>query len=290
MSLRRLITYLAVLFALSVTAIVLLRRFANPAQGTFEFELAKSLLQIATASVVGAVVSVLTAEYQRERTKAEQSRERTRQKLERQQERDRRIAENRDEFLKGILDEIGGSYILAKKTRRLLRAAAFPPLASDGHVVDARIKVTDYDAHLRVLNDVQLELETIVRDIETNQKAFSKASEVSDAVHAMEKYLNRVVKEYERSRGRFSETAEIRVADLERLSDFVRSGRNEFLSEFVEGRRRIEAAIRADLLHPHFLTSLPPRLFAAPPNETLQLAERPSAPRKASDPGGPLRS
>jgi hypothetical protein len=60
--------------------------------------------------------------------------------------------------------------------------------------------VTEYDRYLEMVNDAQLDLESVKGDVKTSAAAFSNAQSIFDALESMEQYLGRVVKEYEEHR------------------------------------------------------------------------------------------
>src|SRR6476646_8715332 len=107
----RLAALLITLLAISIGGVFILWRWWPPTPGSFSLELANALVQLATVSVAGAIISLLTSEFQRQRAAedkkrdearldAEKSKEKARQDAERERVRERRVAENRDEFLR----------------------------------------------------------------------------------------------------------------------------------------------------------------------------------------------
>lgn len=110
------------LFFASVALLLLF--FRDSAQGTLEFEAAKSLLQLGVVAVAGAVVSILVFEYQRERQTIDRNADLERQGAEKQRDLDRTSLEYREKLLLSILSRAMDAYGRAKKARRLLRGRA----------------------------------------------------------------------------------------------------------------------------------------------------------------------
>ena len=118
------------------------RRRAHRASGSIEpdtlwFEIAKTILQVGVVLALGALLSLLTSDYQREQQKAE----------------------SRQEVLRDILERATTSYNDVKRARRLLRAHA---MTKDGTAILAGA----YDNQIAAINDAQLQFETMADEIQ----------------------------------------------------------------------------------------------------------------------------
>ncbi|MEP6741567.1 MAG: hypothetical protein ABJB61_03640 [bacterium] len=100
--------------------------------------------------------------------------------------------------MSATLSRTATAYRNTKLARRLLRARAGAVTGGPGH-----IQLEDYDRFMEMINDVQLQLEGLKGDVKSSAPAFSSSHVLFAQYEFMEKYLNRLVKEYERSRHKF---------------------------------------------------------------------------------------
>ncbi|HEY6514435.1 MAG TPA: hypothetical protein VI032_20835 [Burkholderiaceae bacterium] len=238
---KRLAVLLGVLFAVCVGVLLAM---PMPSPGSFAMEVAKALLQLGVVAVASAVVSLFVFEYQRQR-----------QNEDKQRELERKALEYREDLLKGTLTRAMAAYSQTKKVRRLLRARAV-----EIHSTGMLVAPDQYDACFDLLNDAQLELENLARDVRNSAPAFSSPGELEKRLWSMEKYLSRIITEYEQNRGRIpSETGRLLLQDLPELERFIEStssksppasAKGPFASEVVGPYHDIQLEIRKDLLHP----------------------------------------
>ena len=243
---KRLFALLLVIFAISATLLVVF--FRGAAQDTVAFEVAKALLQLGVVAVVGAVVSWAVAEYQLEQGRLDKTRDREHQEAVKAAELNRLRYEYRDELLTTTLRRVVVAYSSAKKARRLLRAHV-----GVGTGAPALVRITEYDRYLEMVNDAQLDLESVKGDVRTSAPAFSSAQSIERALESMEQYLGRVVKEYEEHRHVVEQHgAGLQLAKLTKLSDFLGSAQpgNGFKDSVIDPYHVVQGAIRNDLLHP----------------------------------------
>lgn len=256
---RWIVLVLSGLFLGSVGLLLLF--FRDSAQGTLEFEAAKSLLQLGVVAVVGAVVSVLTFEYQRERQALDKKADLERQSIDKQadlerqanekkRDLDRKSLEYRETLLLSILSRAMDAYGRAKKARRLLR----------GRAISTRDQVTvvladQYDLCFDMLNDAQLDLENLARDVETSAKAFSQPAALVEHLRSMDSYLNKLIGEYEESRSRFlGDEPSLPLRELRLLEDFLKPAKDsKFMPKMVIPYHEVQKGVRGDLLHPNLL-------------------------------------
>lgn len=284
---RRLLVGLAILFLASSALFWLIyRQYEPPAAGqSLDFELAKALLQIGVVSVAAAVVTILVFDYQHRRqadqrqletdlarshNAAERERELEREEGQRkvaevarlaEKERDRlrqdmrlkaeaaaRRADYVDELLKSTLTRITTSYNAAKRARRALRALA--RVKGDGATL---IRVDVYDEWMAKVNDAQLDLEAVKRDVQVSKRAYPSPKDMADCVKRMEKYLRDVTREYEKVRCREDAGELIPLAGLDQLRDFLGQGETRnFRDEFTNQYAALRRTVRENLLHARF--------------------------------------
>ncbi|HEX8906379.1 MAG TPA: hypothetical protein VF771_16135 [Longimicrobiaceae bacterium] len=244
--LRKTLWLLGVLWLICVVALVVLYLVASKATATvFVQDLAKALLQLASVAVLAAVVSLVTTRFNRERVEADRKRDRKRvvsdrkrdrmrAEADRQRDEAKRLRENRDEFRKHLLSRVHQAWATAKRSKRLLRARGFSPPYYPDRNPDSRVLVAVYDEHMQIVNDVQLDLEMLAKEIEAHGSTFSDAESLRSAVKEMESRLKTLVTEYEKKRGAFSDDPPYaRITELPVLAEFVGPAGQSGLAEAV---------------------------------------------------------
>lgn len=232
---RLIVLVLSGLFLGSVALILLF--FRDSAQGSLGFEAAKSLLQLGVVAVVGTVVSILVFEYQQERQAHEKERDFNRKGL-----------EYRETLLLSILSRMMEAYGHAKTARRILRARS-ELIRGKGQVVFAN----QYDIFFDMINDAQLDLENLARDIETSARAFSEPEVLVKHLRTMDAYLGELIGEYEEKRHRFSgNKLSLQLSELQVLKDFLNTTKeSKFMPQMVIPYHEVQKGIRANLLYPN---------------------------------------
>jgi hypothetical protein len=140
---------------------------------------------------------------------------------ERRRDEVRRKAGNQDELRKNLLERLDRTYSDFKRAKRLLRARAFAPPYYDKSDPEATVNLEQYDELLGLLNDAQLEMEQIGRDVRAVPMLFDNWEEIAAAIRDMETSLNRIVREYETERGKYDGKNPPKISDLPRLADVV---------------------------------------------------------------------
>lgn len=109
----------------------------------------------------------------------------------------RAIEQRRVDFLRDFLRDVVLAYNRTKAARRSLRGAG---LGSNGQgpITDEHLR--HLDAQLLGLSDTQLDLERLKREARARGDIFQKPEPVSEALRELEKYVNGVIKEWERGR------------------------------------------------------------------------------------------
>jgi hypothetical protein len=246
------------LFVVSVVVLIVLRWRFNPQPNSAEFEIFKAFLQLGVISVAAAAVAMLSFDYQFQRQQNERERDRVRQADEKRREEEheralrdaelsRRRLEYRDELLRAVFGRATQSYSAVKRARRLLRARA---LRQQDHV---RLILTSvYDELMDVVNDAQLDFENLRRDVENSRPAFSSPDQLVIYMGAIDEYLGKLMKEYERERPGFTEEISTKhLAQFAQLGDFLGPAKESlFLTGVVHPFHDVQRLIRADLLNP----------------------------------------
>jgi hypothetical protein len=122
-----------------------------------------------------------------------------------------------NEFWKAAAEAVIREYSAAKKVRRLLRANCThgPTGSIDNPWTD--VPVTTYDALMETINDVQLGLELVKLRLKFFHAVFQNPNELSSQAEAMEKYLGKIITEYELHRNPTLKTDYISLDELDRL-------------------------------------------------------------------------
>jgi hypothetical protein len=124
---------------------------------------------------------------------------------------------------------------------------------------------------MQALNDIQLELEIIAKDIETTQITFSESVKVSQSIRGMEKCLKKMVSEYEKQAGNFKgEPPTMEISSLPTLRDVVSpTEQSKIYSEFIKCYIEATQSIREDILMPQVALSSRSEQLNTPPNNSF---------------------
>ena len=232
----RLIAALSLIFGFAILVLLLMPK---PVASSFEMEIAKALLQLGVVSIVGVAISVLVFEYQRARNNTDKERD-----------LDRRRLEYREDLLKSTLTRAMACYSQAKKARRLFRAKGRQRHESMN--IDIVVP-EEYDRCLETINDAQLELENLARDVRNSAIAFSNADSLVQAIRSMETYMSDLVSEYETHRGtQLLRQEKLMLDELPELNNFLLpAAESRFKPQVIIPYHTVQEAIRKDLLHPN---------------------------------------
>jgi hypothetical protein len=197
------------------------------------FEVAKIGVQFGVIVILGALVTLLLK--RRDETREER----------------RRAAEYGLQIFRDVVD----AYNRAKGVRRSLRALGFrldEPPRDEQEPLDST-QVAEFHAQMLQLNDAQLTLERIAREVKKRNDVFPHAGRMLCQLDTAEKYLAKVLGTWETRRDVIKVGGDpARLFDLEQLQGFVGSpdgtrGLTPNLSRPVE---RFQDALLEDLL-PH---------------------------------------
>jgi hypothetical protein len=202
---------------------------------TLKYELAKIAMQVVAVAVLGGLATVATAIFQ-ESFKQQATR------------RDAFVEERRrqDDLLRDLLDETLTAYNRVKRIRRLLAAQT-----ADG---TGQITLDVYDEQMSSLIDQQLEFEKFKRrspfidDERLHTPALPNASVLTDSYTEIEKYLNRVIDEYESNRNLLLEHGELLpVGRFGKLAGFIGDAFNEGAADRID---KIIEALQGAIFQP----------------------------------------
>ena len=186
----------AMISVIALGAAVVLRAWPPAADAKLGYEIAKFVAQLTLIVVAGGLI---VKEYE--------------------QARARRSAVH--EFRRQVLRSIIGAYSEVKKIRRVLRARCIRAAGEEGGAAVESIPAAAYDAHMERLNEIQIELEVLVRELKVFRETFDAPGELTRQLVAMERYLSALTDEWEVSRPDFGDRPGSPVGQLPRLEAFL---------------------------------------------------------------------
>jgi hypothetical protein len=189
---------------------------------SFEREIGNSLLQIISVAIIGAIIGLLSSEYAHKKEAADK---RVNEKLLKLQVE--------TELRKETVRRIHRLYGSIKKARRMLRARAFSEPYYKSEKDDAGIKAQVYDMYIEIIDNSQLELELISKEIELNKNAFDFSKQMTGYFKKMsENVFDKIISEYELNRPKFSGNPEtLQIGELKSLKDFLAERRKSLMFE-----------------------------------------------------------
>jgi hypothetical protein len=178
-------------------------------------EITKSLLTLIMVGVVGNVLALIASSY----------------------ERYRRMRDAEREAKTGFLARLDKSYRALKTIRRMLKAKA---LTTEGGPQPEAIRLKTYDIYMREMEETQLDLETLINEIEGNLIVLEAKNQIRSDLVAMERFLRSVTHEYETILPTVTGPT-LRVGDLIVLSNFLGPYRDsamrvEFMHRYKSAR------------------------------------------------------
>lgn len=150
-----------------------------------------------------------------------------------------------DEYRLNVLREVISSYNRIKSGRRILRA--FGLRSPQGKTLTSE-QVAEFVAQMRLLNEAQLSLERIKREVEARPSMFPGKPEISEALRTVEKYIHDVIKDWETHGEAIRAGASgDSFQSLQNLLQFLGSAKCGFGENAARRMDTLEKAIRAQL-------------------------------------------
>ena len=265
MNWKKLLIPLGIFIVFSIVGTCIVYAVFDLEPRSFGTELAKALIQVATVLALGQLVSMWVEEQRHkreeenkrrdhERERVEQGLEQERQRAEQVMEKGRQHVRTMNELRKELLTRLTSAYSETKKIRRLTRARGFF-LGRNNQGADVLyVKRGVYEEYMAALNDIQLTLEIIRREIETSKETasevFSTPHQLQVNVDYMESYLRKIIREYEKKLRDFKgEPPSLELRELTRLSEFVNyADAIDFNTKFVSSYKIALQSIRGDIM------------------------------------------
>jgi hypothetical protein len=168
--------------ALAIALVVFGAKMAPKLRDQFWIEIAKAGAQLGIISIIGGGIALalrlLESLRQEDRAHLESRRE------------ERRIL---NEYRLNVLRDVTTSYNRIKAVRRTLRAFGFrapaSPLTPD--------QVTEFRSQMKSLNEAQLALERLKREVKVQSDSFCEAEQIRQELETAEKYINHVIEDWE---------------------------------------------------------------------------------------------
>ncbi len=201
-----------VIFALTaVSGVAVLQYYYAPKDG-IPFEIAKALLNVLTVAVSVQIVTLVVARYNETRQRGLEA----------------------DRLRYHTIDALNEAYVGVKRIRRCTRAQSGVRQATGTEELRFVTKRL-YFKSLEDLNDLQLKLEVLAKDVESNAELFREGRTIFSRVSSMEEYLNQIVHEWEHLQNEFvGSPAAASVHEMPRFQDLIGHYRaSRFRPEFV---------------------------------------------------------
>ena len=264
MSWKKLLIPLSIFIVFSIVGTCIVYAVFQPEKKAFGAELAKALIEVATVLALGQLVGMWVEEQRHKREDENKARDKERERVEKELEQERQRAEQEverrrqhvrtmNELRNELLARLTSAYSDAKKIRRLTRARSLFTRRDHQGADVVYVNRGVYDELMESLNDIQLTLEIIQREVETSKKTsseiFSTPYPLQRNVAYMEGYLRKIIREYETRLKDFKgDPPSLELRELTRLSEFVRRDDIEFNTRFVSSYKIALDSIRADIL------------------------------------------
>lgn len=200
---------LALIFVAAVTTAVLLLGSRHNAYQDIGKEIAKLAVQMLLITVAGGVV---VHEYNR--TRAHEAAV--------------------TEFLNSSRRGLNEFYSDVKKVRRILRARCELPCGVEAATPEEGIQYATYDELMFKLNDTQLDLERLKRELDAQKGTLSQAGDLAKSVRLMEKYLGEIISEYEGTLKQHRPPSCIPLSKVPRLRAFIAKGHESDFGKFSD--------------------------------------------------------
>ena len=220
--------------ALCISTLILIFLYSKGylVQNTFGFEVGKICLQIIAVTVFGTIATYLLNKFNH-----------SQQDLVRKEEQRRMRNENNDQLRKKIISSLNDVYADIKLSRRMLRAKALSDSYENIGKKEIMVQLVEYDKYVEIINNSQLKIEIIEKEIETNASLFTDQHTLSNKVGNMHKLMNKVVEEYEDTRPAFKEI--LSLNKLPNLRDVLIYSKDNFFHDFVNDYKDVLESLRS---------------------------------------------
>jgi hypothetical protein len=200
-------------------------------------EAGKVGMQLAVVTVLGLALTYVLG-------RVDEARQERARRAEVEREERRRLNEYQLTVFRAALD----AYHDVKAVRRRLRARGFARRVAEPEHGERRLK--DFDEQMLALNEAELELERVEREIAAMQAVFANAWKSRGRLTTVTRFLREVLDAWETDALLATEPDERQRRSLDRLDDFVAKGSEKRAEDLFSAIRDFESALRNDLLAP----------------------------------------
>jgi hypothetical protein len=160
---------------------------------------AKAAIGVVPLAFFSVIVADLVSRRDYQRTQADREREQQRERDDRAREIQRELDRNRDDYRRRFLNDVVVSYNRIKGVRRSLRAAGLG-FAGLGGLSEEQLH--QIDVQMATLNETQLDLERMKREVEGRTDVLSGAPRIHAALATLESYANGPITDWELGRSK----------------------------------------------------------------------------------------
>jgi hypothetical protein len=220
-------------------------------------EAAKVGMQLAVVTFLGLALTYVLGRV--DEARKDRAREADMEREERRRLNDYRLTIHRDAMC---------AYTEIKTVRRTLRALGFAPRVSGPSDPE---QLEPFNAQMLTLNEAELSLEKVEREIAAQAGVFPKAAQCLDKLETAQGFLREVLDAWETSALRAPEPDDRQRTSLERLDDFLAKRSDHRAEDLLLSIDAFESAIRTDLIAP---LPIAPGVSAATPSPQIPDSSR----------------
>jgi hypothetical protein len=229
----KLIVFLVTIFIISLTAVIIIASNYDVTKDSFGRSVTDALLTLISASAIGTMITLLLNNYNREQekladdynrlqAKISENENRERAKLDKAAEERQMQEENRNQYRKEVLANLNHLYAKTKTARRMLRAKGFTTQWYGSEDDSRLVKQSVYDLYMNDINQCQLGLEAIRKEIFIGNSIFLDPAMIAGNLKQMDDYLGKLISEYEKKLPCFKGEPEVlKMEDLPDLKQFL---------------------------------------------------------------------
>jgi hypothetical protein len=210
-------------------------------------EAGKVGMQLAVVTLIGLALTYVLGRFDEARKDQARQIEVEREKLARQIEVEREERRRLNDYRLTVFRDALVAYNTVKTTRRALRALGFALPTKDP--LDPN-RLAQFNAHMLTLNEAELSLERVEREIAAQPHVFPEASKRLDKLNSAERFLRQVLEVWETNALQAAEPDGRQRTSLVQLQDFLARRTQKRADDLPSLIDAFESAIRRDLISP----------------------------------------
>jgi hypothetical protein len=217
--------FIILISVISSVAIIVFLSLGKQIKSVMDEDLFKLTYQFLLIVVIGGLVSLLNQLYLKQRD----------------------LDYQHQVLLRQIYTELFNAYNTTKRIRRILRAQVGIDISGNKINQNAQISKSEYKKQIDILIDAQLIFELYAKKSNESWIWFENGEKLAKACDSVEKYLNKIISEYEKKLCRFpgGDNSAMSITHLSKLAEFIGPSKKavEFESEFKEAFQKIRLAL-----------------------------------------------